>query len=280
MKRRKLGWLTLGVFLATLAIYLFFCLSPVLFYESGAIRDAQNRLLITGHRGAAGLAPENTLAAVKKGLQSGADRIEIDVHQTRDSVIVVLHDLTLDRTTNGSGLVKDQLFEEIRKLHAGSPGDTLRIPTLDEVLAQVNGRATLCIEIKHGNAYYPGIERRVADLIRQHQAQAWTIIFSFEDEVLTEMHSIAPDLQLLKLFVAKFPGLPFGYDGSFRRLGLTDYPHVQEFGVYYYFANRSLLRQAHSLGKKVQVWTVNDPMYKRRLVNIGVDGIITDFPGD
>ena len=101
------------IFLLFIIIYLASALSPVFFFGKD---EASRKVIITGHRGAAGLAPENTLAAIRKGISFNVDRIEIDVQQTADGVVVVRHDETLNRTTNGIGLVKDKTYLEIKKI--------------------------------------------------------------------------------------------------------------------------------------------------------------------
>jgi glycerophosphoryl diester phosphodiesterase len=115
--------------------------------------------LIIGHRGAAGLAPENTLASIEKALSLGVDRIEIDIHQTKDNVLVVIHDETLERTTNGKGKIKDLTYREILKYSAGakfSPAcENEKVPTLAEVLDLIDGKSQLLIELKKATAITP-----------------------------------------------------------------------------------------------------------------------------
>ena len=266
-------------FLLVSVVYVLSNLSSVLFFGK---EETIRKVTITGHRGAAGLAPENTLAAINKGISLGADRIEIDLQQTSDGVVVVLHDETVDRTTNGTGEVKNQSFEEIKKLDAGSSfspdfkGE--KIPSLEEVLQTVNGQCDLVIEIKQGNNYYPNIIEHTIALIKKYEATDWCIIHSFNLSALIETHRQFPELRLHRLFVAKFRGLPFIYDGSISRFDIEKYPYFEEYSIMYAFATKRIIEFLHKHGKKVNVWTVDDKKHINRLINLGVDGIITDRP--
>ena len=144
--------------------------------------------LIIAHRGASGLAPENTLAAIKKAIELKADLIEIDVHQTKDSIIVVIHDKKINRTTSGKGRVKDLFYKEIRRYDAGKWFDPKfegeRVPTLEEVLRLVHGQTKLLIEIKGDDNFYPNIEKHVYEILKTYNAQNWCEIHSFYDQVL------------------------------------------------------------------------------------------------
>src|SRR5687767_8955806 len=135
-----------------------------------------NKPLIIAHRGASGHAPENTLASIDKALQMGADVIEIDVHQTLDSVLVVMHDVKLDRTTDKQGLIKNYRWAEIKDADAGSWYSAefagARIPMLEDVIRHINGKARLLIEIKKDGDYYPSIEWRTLNIIKANHAEA------------------------------------------------------------------------------------------------------------
>jgi len=264
------------------AVYFLLMYSSAMYTGSAEVADTTKHIALTGHRGAAGLAPENTLAAIKAGLEQGVDRIEIDVHQTKDHKIVVLHDPSIDRTTNGKGYVKDLSFYEIRKYSAGAWfGEQFKdekIPTLDEVLHLIKGKATLVIEIKAFDDYYKGIEKRVINTIHKYNAKDWTAICSFDDEVLLKVHELDSNIVLHKLFILKFPFLKLFNDESFRIVDFQYYHFVDEFSVYYPFANKRLIDKIHRLNKPINVWTVDDTVKINRLINLGVDGIITNHP--
>ena len=265
-----------------LTVYFLLMYSSAMYRGNSKLTGSTKHIALTGHRGAAGLAPENTLAAIKAGLEQGVDRIEIDVHQTKDKHIVVMHDPSIDRTTNGTGMIKDMNFREIRKYSAGAWfGEEFKnekVPTLNEVLNTVNGKAILVIEIKEFGNYYPGIEKRVVDLIHKHKAKSWTAVCSFDDQVLKKVHEADKDIVLHKLFIFKFPYLKLFNDGKIRIVDFNYYNFVDEFSVYYPFANKRLIEKVHSLNKKINVWTADDTVKINRLINLGVDGIITNHP--
>lgn len=242
----------------------------------------EQKLTITGHRGAAGLAPENTLRSIQKALDLNVDRIEIDVQQTKDNVVIVMHDETLDRTTNGKGEIKDLLYPDIRQFSAGikfsAEYKKVIIPTLAEVLRLIDGQATLVIEIKKGGDYTPEIEENVITQIFEYEAVRWCIIHSFEDKVLEKIYSLNPAIRLHKLLVWKAPKVPFYFDLKPRFGNLAKYDYVEEISLEYRFLTKSVVKEIHALGKKVNVWTVNEKTDMQKMIDLGVDGIITDFP--
>ena len=264
-----------------IVIYFFIALSPVLYSgEDSLAKDTP--VILTGHRGAGGLAPENTLAAIQKGLDNKVDRIEIDVQQTKDNIVIVMHDLSIDRTTDGKGLVKNLTYRELKKYSAGikysEKYKNEKIPSLNQVLKLINQQATLVIEIKEGDAYYPGIEQRVVSSIHKYHAKSWVIVHSFNDKALKKIREIDKDIVLHKLFIADFPFIPLIYDGEFKFTNLEQYAYATEISTFYPFTTQSLIDKIHSLNKKINVWTVNDSIKINRLINMGVDGIITDYP--
>lgn len=258
-------------------------LSPAL-YCGNAQKNNQfiDQLVLTGHRGAAGLAPENTVASVKKALELKTDRIEVDVRQTKDNRVVCLHDKTIDRTVNGKGAIENINYKNLLKLSAGKkfagPFKDEKVPTLERILQLVNGQSVLVIEIKDGDELYPGIEKQVVNLIHQNKAGEWVIIHSFDDHVLKRIHELDDEIVLHKLLIADFPLFHLIYDGKFRVTTLEFYDFVDEFSCYYPFTTKRLIRKVHQLGKKINVWTVNDSTLIHRMINLGVDGIITDYP--
>jgi len=278
MKKAFLIFLSI-VFL--IAVYFLLALSPALYSGKDTFEKEVN-IVLTGHRGAAGLAPENTLSAIQKGIDNKVDRIEIDVQQTKDNVVISLHDISIDRTTDGAGLVKDLTYKEILKYSAGIKFSEKfkdeKVPTLDEVLKLVNGKAVLIIEIKEGNDYYPGIEQRVIDAIYKFNAKAWVIVHSFNDKALEKVREIDETIELHKLFYVDFPFIPLINDGKFRITNLEHYDYVTEISTFYPFTTQRLVDKVHKLNKKINVWTVNDSIKINRLINMGVDGIITDYP--
>ncbi len=247
-------------------------------YMSFSQPSAQTRsVTVTGHRGAAAYAPENTLSGIDKALQLKPDRIEIDVQQTKDGVVILMHDVTLNRTTNGKGKVKNFTLEEIKKLDAASkfipegefvgiPLPFEPIPTLEEALQRINGKTQFIIEIKKGNEYYPGIVNNIVSLIQKYDAYSWCIIHSFEDNVLKSVHQADDRIVLHSVTALR------------RSKQLRQMPYISEVSIYYKFATPLWIDKIHKMGKKVNVWTVNAQEDIEKMINIGVDGIISNNP--
>ncbi|MBC7695438.1 MAG: glycerophosphodiester phosphodiesterase [Burkholderiales bacterium] len=251
----------------------------IIFLTFSLIGFSQNPIIIA-HRGASAYAPENTLKAFEKAIEMGAVVIETDVHQTKDCVVVVMHDLSLDRTTNGKGLIKDVNscdFKNLNICHTERRrSDTIHFPTLEETIQLINGRCQLLIEIKKGNDYYPGIEKHVVDLIHKYKAESWIrTIHSFDKKALLNVARQDSNINLQKLIVFKFPLVSFNFDKHFNK---DDFKNWNGVNVYYRFCSKRVIRKIHKLGKTVYVWTVNDPRKARKLAKRGVDGIITNKP--
>lgn len=240
---------------------------------------AQN-VLVTAHRGASGYAPENTLSAVKKALDIGVDRIEVDVQQTADGVVVCLHDKTLDRTTSGKGKVGGKPFPELKELKANkgfeSDFSDEPIPTLEQVFEVLDGTTQFVIEIKAGHETYPEIEENVVALIRKFKAEKWAVVHSFNDKVLELIHANHPDIRLQKLFVSYSGGLML--DFKLHSVKLSNYDYVEGFGISRTGTKRKLVEKIHALGKTVHVWTVNEESDMKKLIELGVDGLISNYP--
>ncbi len=239
--------------------------------------------LIIAHRGASGIAPENTLAAFAKAIEIGVDRIEMDLRQTIDGEVVIIHDKTLKRTTNGWGSVRKSSLRKIKRYSAGSwfhhSYSSEKIPTLDEVLDLVNGQVDLLLEVKNGSPYHHKIEANITDIIKKHNAKNWCIVQSFDDRVLNNFRKL-PQLEseVQKLFASIIPVAPF-YGGSrfsFKRV--KSYEFAEEININYKYVNARVVNKIHQLNKKVNVWTVNQPTNFKKYINMGVDGIITDNP--
>lgn len=245
---------------------------------------AQYRPQVIAHRGASGAAPENTLAAFRLALEQGADVIETDVHASADGVPVLLHDVTLERTSNGKGNLMDKSLSELRALDAGSwfgpafAGEAL--PSLEDALKLINGKAIFLIEIKHGpkGMIYPGLEAAVADLIRRYDAVKWCIIQSFEPEVIDNMQRVAPELVCHKLIVSPRRYWPGYFDGKMRKGNPLDAQHVRAVNPNHRALYKAFIRQAHARKLEVHTWTVNSEADMQRCIELGVDGIITNYP--
>ncbi len=229
-------------------------------------------VLRVGHRGARGHAPENTMASFERGLALGAHVVETDVHLSRDDEVVVIHDETVDRTTDGHGLVRDLTVDELQALDAGSWFDPRfagqRIPTLDEVCAWARERVPLAIEIKNGPIYYPGIASKVVGILRAYDMLRQAIVISFDHYVLREVKMLAPDVVTGLLYVGRLVD-PVG---AARAAG-ADAIHSQ-----WAYTTPDLVQTVHAAGLAVSAWTANDVRQLRVLDQIGVDSIASDFP--
>lgn len=249
--------------------------------EKVQLTKYRRHVTLIAHCGASDTAPENTLAAVKKALQSPADVIEVDVHQTKDGEIVLMHDASVNRTTNGHGEIANLTLAEIKKLDAGLWFDSAyqqeRVPTLEETLKLVKGRKKLLIEIKKGkNEYYNGIEDKILTLIQQYKAQNWCIIQSFYDEVLENIWKSEFAVPTYKLIVVKIPFIPLYFDHRFRWGNFDKYDRAVAINANQYFTTQGFVKDLHNRGFKTYAWTVDAPEAINRVLSIGADGVITN----
>jgi glycerophosphoryl diester phosphodiesterase len=251
---------------------------PNLFTQKGINFDSENKIQIVAHRGGAGLGLENTLTCIEKGIAAGADMIEIDVHLTKDGYLLVCHDETVDRTTNGTGKIREMTLDEIQQLNVTDKDGRItgeHLPTLEEVIKLVDGRIKLLIEVKLKGNIYEGIEQKLLDEINRLDAAPWVVIQSFNDSVLEKIHRLDASIRMEKLFFFKLLYLPVIFDGSFSKFNFKKYTHISSFNIFYKSASRSLIDNIHKNGKEVKIWTLEDP---GRTPNLPVDGIITDRP--
>lgn len=238
------------------------------------------------HRGGARIAPENTLEAFAAGLAAGADRLEMDVHATRDGHVVVLHDPTLDRTTDGSGAVRDLTLTELLRCDAGArfPGPAgdfpfrgrgVRVPTLAAVLETFPG-VPLNIEIKQDQ---PAIEGEVLRVLDRYDARADVLLAAEEARIMARIRAAAPDM------LTGFSAADVGELVAAWRSGTYDSyrPPGVALQIPPSFGDVTLVTadsvaSAHHLGLEVHVWTIDDPAEMARLLDLGVDGLMTDVP--
>jgi glycerophosphoryl diester phosphodiesterase len=229
-------------------------------------------VLRVGHRGAKGHAPENTFASFRRGVELGASVVETDVHLSKDGEVVIIHDHTVDRTTDGHGFVKDLTVAELKQLDAGSwfgpdfAGE--RIPTLAELLAWGKDRVPIAIEIKNGPIYYPGIAEKIIRLLGEHAMTRQVILISFDHFVLREAKIIAPEVATGILYVGRLVD-----PVAAARAAGADALHPN-----WAFTTPDLVQAAHAAGLAVSPWCPNDVATLRMLDQIGVDSIGTDYP--
>jgi glycerophosphoryl diester phosphodiesterase len=234
----------------------------------------KNAPLVFGHRGASYDAPENTLAAFRLAEAMGADGIELDTSLSRDNLPVVIHDLTLDKTTNGTGLVRSFDVKHLKALDASGKfaaqykGEA--IPTLDEVLAAVGKKMFINIELKSVTLRTDGLERAVADVIRRNQAEQRVIVSSFNPFALRRFRALTPDIPLGFLYSPHEPVYL-----RWLMIGLRhEARHPQHTMI-----DTAYMRWAKRNHYRVNTWTVDDPARIVQLRDLGVDGIITNRPG-
>ncbi|WP_085504912.1 glycerophosphodiester phosphodiesterase [Thalassobacillus devorans] len=261
-----------------LAIMVFFAPGGSAFANEGIATKDQKQVLNIAHRGASGYAPENTMAAFEKSVEMKADMFELDVQMSKDGELVVIHDTTVDRTTDGTGSVKDLTLEELKSLDAGSwfgesfTGET--IPTLSEVLDEYRGRTGILIELK-SPSLYPGIEQKVAEELTARNLDKpeneKIIVQSFNHESMQKFHELLPQVPV---------GVLLGYSPE----GISD-EQLDRYKAYADYVNpsksmvdASLVERIHDYNMKTHPWTVRDRESANFLLEAGADGIITDYP--
>ena len=223
-----------------------------------------SRTLIIGHRGASAEAPENTLYAFNLALEQGADGVELDVQLSHDGELIVFHDGTVDRLTAGTGRVDDLTLAELQSLQLP---EEQRIPTLDEVFETFGARPLYNVEIKVMKEGNLGVETAVADRIQAHHLENRVIVSSFS---LLSVHRARRALPAATPVALLWYKNWFNY-GHLAISAQADHPYDP-------MVNEAYMAWARKRGLKVNVWTVDDPRRAKQLVDLGVDGIITNKP--
>lgn len=228
---------------------------------------------VIAHRGYSGKYPENTMLAFKKAVEAGCDEIELDVQLTKDGKVVVIHDETIDRVTNGSGLVRDYTLEELQKFHAGSIfGDQygfVNIPSFEEYCQWAAGQTvTTNIELKTGVFYYEELEEKTIEIIRKYGLEGKVMFSSFNPLSLIEAKRIAPEIPCGFLVDA-----PLGNAGYY----------CKKYGFEFFHPNGAKLTQEawesckkHGVG--INAWTINDMGVLEKLYDWDCAGAITNYP--
>lgn len=245
------------------------------------------KVVNVAHRGGMGIGPENTIFTFKKAIKVGVDILEMDIHSTSDSIIVLLHDNKVNRTTNGFGNIWDYSLQELLELNAGyywTEDDSItfpyrfleiKIPTLDQVFKKFNN-IRLNIEIKNGESH---IINNLCNMIYDNNMEEKVLIGSFEDEVIEDFRKVCPYVatssgrdETKLFFVINYLYLDFLFSPSFDVFELPQF-----------YNKTSILTERFIVGsdKKnipIYVWTINDKKIMKNLIKIGIKGIITDFP--
>ena len=279
-------------------------------YRAGA---PEGMIDVIAHRGASAYAPENTLAAFELAIEQGADWFELDTHMSADYEIICIHDATVDRTTDGTGAVRDMTIEELKALDAGSWKDEAyageRLPTLGEALDLAKGRIGVYVELKpidddgplethlmsiasdrtqllphHASRVLSLIEAsgshnyemtvRAIQKIRERNMQDQVVIQSFSPIICATVRAMAPNIPA-EYLGAYDPEQPGAWLVFLRWTELIG-PHGVNLN--YTHMTQEQLQMFQNRGQSVAVWTVNDPDAMRRMAEWGVDGIITDYP--
>ena len=226
---------------------------------------------VIGHRGAAGYAPENTMAAFERGISLRADAVELDINLSKDGELMVIHDPTLNRTTSGSGLVCQHTAAEIGRLDAGSWFDPsfgdCRVPTLREVLTWAKGRTKVVIEIKNGPIFYPNIERILLALLDEVGMRGDVMAISFDHLVLRDLKALAPDVATGVIYASRMVD----------PVAMARAVHADLMMPYWALLTREEVAMAHAADLFMSPWGGPEQDYKHILA-LGVDAVGADFP--
>jgi glycerophosphoryl diester phosphodiesterase len=255
--------------------------------EYGFFKQETKKPLVIAHRGGAGLYPENTLQAFQNASDLGVDVLELDVRSTSDGTLVVLHDATVDRTTDAAGKVNEKTLDEVKKLNAGfrfstdqgktypHRGGKFSIPTLREVFSAFPAMK-FNIEPKQAE---PSIIAPLCELIKEFKLTDKVVIGSFNQTILDEFRSGCPQVatsagpsEASKFLAMYKTGLSESYSPAMQALQIPE----KLAGVQ--VVTKEFVEAAHERNLEVHVWTVNETADMRRLLDIGVDGIMTDYP--
>lgn len=243
--------------------------------------------LVIAHRGGAGIAPENTLEAFRRSYELGVDVLELDIHATKDGEIVVIHDSKVDRTTDGKGLIAEMNFVDLRKLDAGFNwtkdggktfpfrGQGIKIPTLREVFEEFPD-TVINIEPKYDT---PSPVKPLCDLITEFKRSDKVIVGAFNDGVLEDFRQNCKNVA-----TSASPSEASGFLARYKVSLIDNYtPKMQVLQIpqsigSFQIVTSDYVKAAHERNVKVEVWTINKKEEMKRLIEMGVDGIMTNYP--
>jgi len=220
---------------------------------------------IIGHRGASGYEPENTLRSFQRALDMQVDMIELDVFVCKSGQVVVIHDATINRTTNGRGSIKNLTWRQLRH-YKTAKGE--HIPLLSEVLDLVDQRAIVNIEIKDPQASKPVAQLIHEYITRDHWNPDNFIVSSFHQDVIQEFHSMYPAIKTGLIVENK----------KIDPIDTANELHAHYVVLHYPLINKELIGRAHACRKKIFAYTVNSPTVAKKLQKLNIDGIITNYP--
>ncbi|AWR96125.1 glycerophosphodiester phosphodiesterase [Acidianus sulfidivorans JP7] len=230
------------------------------------------RPLLFGHRGSRGLSPENTIPSFKIAKCFGVDGVELDVHLSKDRKLVVIHDETVDRTTNGKGKVSELTYDEISRLDAGiklgQQWKGTNVPLLRDVLETFGDSLLYKIEIKHSSKVYPDIERLLLEEIERFSLRNKVQIISFDFDALEKVRELDKNVEIGLIIVGK----PRWFIDTAKKLN-AKWIHASSWLI-----TSEDVKIVHDSDLKIGVWTVNDEEEMKTYCEMGVDDVTSDFP--
>ena len=287
MKRRK----KIGVLAMSLLMFGSLLTTGTALVSANESKPGMNssKLLNVAHRGASGHAPEHTIPSYRLGEEMKGDYIEVDLQMTKDGKLIAMHDETVDRTTNGTGLVKDYTLEQIKALDAGSwfnekypekadPAyEGIQVPTLEEIIQTFGTGARYYIETKSPDVY-PGMEEELLRILNKYnltgvnERSSKVLIQSFSKESLLKMHNLNPNLPLIQLISYKEPA----------SISEDELQELSEYAVGVGMSaskiDKTYVQNVRNAGLLIHPYTVNDKKEMKRLLDWGVTGMFTNYP--
>ncbi|WP_185861810.1 glycerophosphodiester phosphodiesterase [Peribacillus cavernae] len=252
--------------------------------ETGMAKEKHKEILNVSHRGASGYAPEHTITSYKMGEKMHGDYIEIDLQMTKDGKLIAMHDERLDRTTNGTGLVKDYTLEQLKQLDAGSWFNEqypqyanpeyagLQIPTLEDVFQKFGKNKKYYIETKSPEVY-PGMEKELLRLVNEYDINKETLLVqSFSPASLLTMKELDPSIKLVQLLSYKTNAVITDEEIA----AIKEY--AMGVGPNYTYLNEEYIQKVVNNGLEIHPFTVNDKETMEKLIDWGVTGMFTNFP--
>jgi len=231
--------------------------------------------LVVGHRGASAHAPENTLAAFELAIDHRADAIEFDVKLSSDNQVVVIHDSSVDRTTNGAGKVANLSLSSLQKLDAGSKFSNEfageRIPTLINVFERFGKQILMNVELTNYSTPFDGLVSEVVELVKFFKLENHVIFSSFLSKNLNNSQKLLPEVPCGLLAYSGWMGY-FQRRNGWKKKFQALHPKISD-------VDQNLVSDVHTARKRIHVWTVNGEENLRKMLDLKVDGVITDDPG-
>ncbi|PHD47380.1 glycerophosphodiester phosphodiesterase [Bacillus toyonensis] len=277
---KKISLITIICFFIVISIFIFRQINE---HKYTKAINQSNHIKNIAHRGASAYAPEHTIAAYKLGQQLKGDYIEIDLQMTKDGHLLAMHDETVNRTTNGKGLVKEHTLEEMKQLNVGSffnekyPNfakkefENAKVPTLKEIIEMFGHNANYYIETKSPDEY-PGMEEKLLEIIKYYQISDKVIIQSFSEESLQKIHSLHANIPLVQL-------LSYQKSVQLNELEIEKYKtYCIGLGMNYKYIDSAYVKKIKKHGLEVHPFTVDNEKDMKKLLSWGVDGMFTNYP--